>query len=84
MRLATALIVSAVLAGTASTASAQCEKCPKGFTFWHSKETCLANDGSGASADPLYLHEEREREMAVLHGAKLGGRKDGTAGPKGD
>lgn len=84
MRLTIALAVAAATLGAASLAQAQCEKCPKGFTFWHSKDACLADDGSGAMTGPLYWKEDLQREMATLYGSRLGGRKGGAAGPTGD
>ncbi|MFQ5565688.1 MAG: hypothetical protein ACE5EU_04940 [Paracoccaceae bacterium] len=84
MRLAVPAITLIAALGFASVVQAQCEKCPEGFTFWHSKEACLADDGSGAMTEPLYWKEDLQREMATLYGVRLGGRTGAVAGPTGD
>jgi hypothetical protein len=58
MRLAIAFAALITFAGIGSTANASCEKCPNGYSFWHSKDACLADDGSGATAQPLYWKED--------------------------
>jgi hypothetical protein len=83
MRLAIAFAALITFAGIGSTANASCEKCPNGYSFWHSKDACLADDGSGATAQPLYWKEDRARANSALYGSKLGGRKNGDAGPAG-
>jgi len=77
---AIAIVLTGAL-GFAPATQAQCEKCPKGFTFWHSKEACLADDGSGAQTEPLYWKHDHARAGATLYQRKLGGRSGGNAGP---
>jgi hypothetical protein len=83
MRLALASTALIAGLGLASTAEAQCEKCPEGYTFWHSKGACLADDGSGAMTEPLFWKEDHAKAGASLYGQKIGGRSGGNAGPNG-
>lgn len=84
MRLAIAFTALIMVAGIGSAANAQCEKCPKGYTFWHSQDACLADDGSGATSQPLYWKHDHAKANSALYGSKLGGRANGNAGPAGE
>ncbi|HUS53271.1 MAG TPA: hypothetical protein VMY41_04600 [Thermohalobaculum sp.] len=84
MRHAIAIIALVAALGLAFGAQAQCEACAKGFTFWHSKDACLADDGSGAMTAPLYWKKDRMNAAAEVPGMKLAGRTGGAAGPTGD
>ena len=84
MRPVIALTVLVAAWGMTSPAQARCEACPNGYTFWHSREACLSDTGSGAMVPPLYWKEDLLREIYPLPGKRLGGRVGGVAGPNGD
>ena len=66
MRLFIALTAIGTMLGSVGPANASCEKCADGYTFWHSVNLCLADDGSGRQSEPLYWKADRAKEIATL------------------
>lgn len=84
MRFVIASLALLATAAATSVAEARCEACPQDFTFWHSKDACVADNGSGATSPPLYWKKDMLRDGAPLYGRILGGRSGGKAGPADD